>query len=141
MFSRIYLRVFCYPTEEEIKVKAALLFIAFGKTDPLLQQHIRQKMSSDKSRFPIIFEVVLEKNQDIKKFSGRLHQMFLPEKLEEAIDDNCNLFLRFSKQDAFHKKALLIKHGDSIFCKAKIKVFPSKKQQAIEQFREYLLYD
>ena len=108
MFSRIYFRIFCYPTEDENKVKDALLFVAFGEMDPSFQQNIQLKVSSDKHKFPLVFEVILEKNRDIKKFSTRILQISLPAGLEERIDDHCYLFLRFSKQDAFQKKLVVI---------------------------------
>jgi RNA binding exosome subunit len=56
---------------------------------------------------------------------------------EKRIDKKCFLYLRWNKQKAYKKKMCLSDAGDTIYCKAKIQVYPAKKAKAVKKVGEY----
>ena len=57
-------------------------------------------------------------------------------RLEDKIDENGNLYLRFDKQRAYLGDLKVVDHGDSIHLKIKIAAYPAKKKVAIEIARK-----
>ena len=55
---------------------------------------------------------------------------------EPKVDENGNLFLRLSKEDAIDEKINIVDSGDSIHLKIKIAAYPAKKEVAINKLKE-----
>ncbi len=137
LFSHIYFRIFCYPTEEIHRVKDALLFVAFGETIPD-EINLHEIQTSSVSKTPIfIYELMLKEKHHINDFLEKIHKHISVSKLEKRIDNKCFLYLRLDKQKAYKKRICFSDAGDTIYCKAKIQVYPTKKTVAIKKIRNY----
>jgi len=88
-----------------------------------------------------IIEARTEKMREIDGFFKKMQAEDLEvidRTIESRIDDACNLFLRLSKQDAFHEIIRLATDDDAIAIRIKIRAYPAKRESAIVQAREYL---
>lgn len=126
----------CHATEDEEKVRMAFSFIT-GVEKP------RETRGEGYHGNPImIYTATLEGSAKIAEFwrrvgeSGQLERIL--ENLEERVDDECNLHVRFSKQEAFEGRIVVAAHGDVISLKAKIAAYPAKREKALEISRSYL---
>ena len=137
LFTHIYSRIFCYPTEDIRRVKDALLFIAFGEIIPD-KINLHEIRVSSVSRTPVvIYELMLKEKHYINDFLEKIRRHISVSMLEKRIDNNCFLYLRFDKQKAYKKRICLSDAGDTIYCKGKIEAYPAKKPVAIEKLRDY----
>jgi RNA binding exosome subunit len=138
LFTHIYFRIFCYPTEDPQRVKETLLFAAFGETIPHEINYSETKTSSESKTPVIISEIVLKKNQYINEFFEKIQHHIDVDSLENRVDNKCFFYLRIDKQKAYKKIIQISDSGDSIYCKAKIRVYPAKRTEAVKKLRNYL---
>ena len=137
LFTHIYFRIFCYPTENIQAVKDALLFVAFEETIPNeIALHEMQSSRQPKTQV-IVYELMLEAKQYIHNFEEKIRKNMSVSYLEKRIDYKCFLYLRWNKQKAYQKTLCLSDNGDTIYCKAKIEVYPAKKTKAIKKLGKY----
>lgn len=137
LFTHVYFRIFCYPTENIERIKDALLFVGFGETIPD-EIDLHELNSSKESKTPVIvYELILEDKQHIYNFEKKICKHISISYLEERIDNKCFLYLRWDKQKAYKKNLCLSESGDTIYCKAKIQVYPAKKAIAVKKLGDY----
>ncbi|ADQ67546.1 RNA-binding protein [Halogeometricum borinquense] len=134
-FHYIDLRTFCYETEDEKRVEAAirsLLPEEFEIERIENTGHHGDRIIVFSARVERANEVrhVLSKLSDIQDFEGLLDE------LDERVTENCELFMRLDKQAAFRDETRL---GDGITFRAKVEAYPAKKDAAVENAREALL--
>ncbi|TLZ67497.1 MAG: exosome subunit, partial [Methanobacteriota archaeon] len=84
----------------------------------------------------------LQKDDAINSFWRRVKDAGLLERilknLDERIDEDAVLHLRFDKQNAYNGSLALAKNDDVIAVRAKIAAHPAKKSVAVRVAREYL---
>ncbi len=87
-------------------------------------------------------EVEITKKRDIKRFWNNLMEIlgdqrrYLVNTLEERIDDQGQLFIRFDKQRAYMGEVVLTESGDAVVVKAKLVTYPSKREKIVEFARK-----
>jgi len=86
---------------------------------------IELKITLDKKSALDAFKHIIGKLSDQEMES-------LDETLEDHVDDKCNFYMRLSKKE--HK----LMRQDPIQVKAKIAVYPARKENAIMELKEYL---
>jgi hypothetical protein len=139
-FHYVDLRTFCYATEDEKRVEAAL-------------RHLLPERDGDDPRDPVVVERVetegfngdrivvlstrLERADDVRHVLSVLAEADefdrVLDELDERVDDNCSLFLHLDKQAAFGGRTEL---GDGISLRAKVEAYPAKQETAVENARE-----
>jgi RNA binding exosome subunit len=136
MIHNISYRVFVYGTENEEKVKEAIITL-FPHSHPETDT-----IEGYFNNLVLILHHKITKKREIKEFIKILEKMNEPGKkrllneLENKMDEKGNLFLRFDKQRAYLGELKIIEHGDAIHVKIKIAAYPAKKENAIKLARE-----
>ncbi|MBU1157915.1 MAG: exosome subunit [Candidatus Thermoplasmatota archaeon] len=134
-FSSLNARAICHSTEDVEKVRQSMLN-ALGE----IELHVSVAKGHHGNPMEII-EARTEKMREIDGFFKKMQAEDLEvidRTIESRIDDACNLFLRLSKQDAFHEIIRLATDDDAIAIRIKIRAYPAKRESAIVQAREYL---
>jgi RNA binding exosome subunit len=132
----VELRAFCYATEDEDRVRAAL--------DVFLPDEVDLQRAESEGHFGdpiVIFSTRLERADEIRDVLAALSE--LPDEeydrvlaeLEERVDEDCNLYLTLDKQAASKGEVRL---GDGITLRGKVEAYPAKKPAAVENARELL---
>ena len=135
-FHYVDLRTFCYATEDEKRVTAALETFLPEETE--LQRVENEGHHGDRI---VTLSARLENADDVRYVLDRVgeltddeHERLLSE-LDQRVDDNCSFFLTLSKQAAFEGRVEL---GDGITLRGKVEAYPAKKEAAVENAREAL---
>jgi RNA binding exosome subunit len=135
-FHYVDLRTFCYATEDEKRVTAALETFLPEETE--LQRVENEGHHGDRI---VTLSARLENADDVRYVLDRVgeltddeHERLLAE-LDQRVDDNCSFFLTLSKQAAFEGRVEL---GDGITLRGKVEAYPAKKAAAVENAREAL---
>ncbi|MUV88855.1 RNA-binding protein [Halapricum sp. CBA1109] len=135
-FHYVDLRTFCYATEDEKRVTAALETFLPEETE--LQRVENEGHHGDRI---VTLSARLENADDVRYVLDRVgeltddeHERLLSE-LDQRVDDNCSFFLTLSKQAAFEGRVEL---GDGITLRGKVEAYPAKKAAAVENAREAL---
>lgn len=136
MFHYLEFRVHCHATEEEARVRQAFAFVT-GVEDPEMSQ------AEGYHGNPIlVLTATLENSSDIAAFwerakaEGQLEVVL--RELDQRVDDDCNLFARFDKQEAYQGRLRLARHDDVISMRGKVAAYPAKRALALDAAREYL---
>lgn len=91
-----------------------------------------------------IFEILLEKDKYISMFLDSLAEKLSDEakeiilkQAESMLDENCNFFLRFSKDKLLEENEMWITNqGNCFHIRVNIAAFPKKKEKAMEIIRK-----
>ena len=133
-FHYIDLRTFCYATEDEKRVEAAIR--AFLPEEFDLD---RMENSGHHGDRIVILSARVENADEMRHVLDRLAELGeidrVLEELDERVDDNCSFFLRLDKQAAFQDE---IELGQGITLRAKVEAYPAKHDAAVENAREAL---
>ncbi len=136
VFYKLVFRAYCHATEDVQKVEDALRFISH--TNKITHKSMKGYYGNP----IIVMEGELKKSKDIRAFFSELKNNNLTAKiideLSDRIDEGCKLYMRFDKQSAFEKIYALARHDDVISVNAKIKVYPTKKENAVKLVKEFL---
>ncbi len=124
---------FVHATEEEGRVLAALRVVVPSE-ESITKQHLTGHFGN-----PItILKTRIEKAQRIRQTLATISEKLPPDELEHLkqnasryLDDDCNMFLRFDKQQAA-RGFLRLGREDPILVKLKLAVFPARRETAIE---------
>jgi RNA-binding protein len=131
----VHFRVFCHATEDEAKVVQALKF-ASGAED------ITREVTEGYHGNPIIIlEVFIKEKRRSKDFFSKLSEDELQEiigTLEKRMDDDCNLYLRLDKQEAYLGNLKMTASDDAIAVRAKVESYPKKRESAMKSATEFL---
>ena len=136
MIHNIRYRFFVYNNENEKDLMEGLKNIL---PTAKAEREIAEGMNGDRI---IILSGKINKKRDTKEFMSKLLEMDeskianLINDFEKKIDDNANLFLRFSKKEACNDILKVCEDGDSIHLKVKIAAYPAKKRVAIKLLNE-----
>ncbi len=130
----IDLRTFCYVTEDEKRVEAALRHFLpeeFELERTTSEGHFGDRILVLSARVERADEMrtVLETLSELEEFTK------LIEELEDRVTENTELFLRLDKQAAFGGETKL---GEGITFRAKVEAYPAKKPAAVENARDVL---
>jgi RNA binding exosome subunit len=136
MIHNISYRAFVYGTENKEKVLNSIKTL-FPNSSPQFEATEGYYKNS-----VLILYNKIDKKREIKDFVEKLSTMNDParkriiNRLEDKMDDDGNLYLRFDKQRAYLGDLKVVEHGDSIHLKIKIAAYPAKKKVAIEIARK-----
>jgi len=136
MFHSVELRAHCHATEEEARVWKALRTLSPDGT-------IETEPAEGHHGNPILLmRCRIQKDDVIAAFWRRVKGAGLLDRiletLDERIDEDAVLHLRFDKQKAFAGAIELALDADAIAVWAKIAAHPAKKSVAVRIAREYL---
>ena len=136
MFHSVELRAHCHATEEEARVGKALRTVCPDGT-------IETEPAEGHHGNPILLMRCRIQKDDVigafwrrVKVAGLLDRIL--ETLDERIDEDAVLHIRFHKQKAFAGAIELAQDADAIAVRAKIAAHPAKKSVAVRIAREYL---
>lgn len=142
--NNIRLTVFAKPEEDAAKIKEKLASLIPFSLEQEKIQIKESKATSFNDREIRIFEIFIEKeshtNLFIDNILSRLSietKELLIKQLDSRIDNECNLFLRFSK-DRFNTEGnlWLTDQGNCFHIKINLACFPKKKECAVEMARK-----
>jgi RNA binding exosome subunit len=141
MFHYIYLRTSCQATEDPEKVRSAFRLFLPKKDDvkndepDIIHESI---MSGHHGNVITILEAEIVKKKEGKYVIDLIKQHLGPEELSrivtelpQRVDEECNLYLRFDKQEACKGKLKMAQISDAIFLRIKLKAYPAKQEKAI----------
>ncbi|MGM0591730.1 MAG: RNA-binding protein [Halobacteriota archaeon] len=132
LFHYVDLRTFCYMTEDERRVEAALR--SYLPEDFDVE---RQETTGHHGDRIVVLSARVENAADIRHVLSRLAELPNVDKvldtLDQRVDDNCSFFLRLDKQAAFNDEVRL---GPGITLRAKVEAYPAKREHAVENARE-----
>lgn len=128
------LRTFCYATEDEKRVEAALRH--FLPEEFEIDRVVNEGHFGDRI---VVLSARVETAADVRTVLSRLAELDtfdqLVDELDERVTENTELFLRLDKQAAF---AGTVRLGDGITFRGKVEAYPAKKAHAVENAREIL---
>ncbi|MFP4625156.1 MAG: RNA-binding protein [Natronomonas sp.] len=134
-FHYVDLRAFCYATEDEKRVEAALRTLLPEDTEIE-----RQKTQGHFGDRILVHSIRLERADQIRHVLGALAGLgdvdTVIEQLEDRIDENSAFYLTLDKQAAFGGEVEL---GDGITFRAKVEAYPATKENALENARRALV--
>ena len=133
-FHYVDLRTFCYETEDEKRVEAALR--TFLPDDIEIDRDVTHGHHGDRI---LILSVRLERADEVRYVLKKLTELDetdrLLAELQDRIDDNCAFFIGLDKQAAYKDTVAL---GDGLMLRGKVEAYPAKRARAIETATEAL---
>jgi len=135
-FHYVDLRTFCYATEDEKRVEAALRTFLPEDADIDIE---REEMEGHHGDRILVLSVRLERADEVRYVLSTLAGLEdfagLMAELEQRIDENCAFFIRLDKQAAFNGDVEL---GDGLMLRGKVEAYPAKKERAVDTAEEAL---
>jgi RNA binding exosome subunit len=148
MIHYIHLRTSAQATEDPEKVRSALklLLPPQGKSARKYTTSVHETITTGyHGNLIILMEAELKGNKDCLYVVDRIRESLGPAgisrlaaELENRVDDECNLYIRFNKQEAFLGKLMTTTKSDSILVRIKIKAYPASPVKAIQIARSFL---
>ena len=133
-FHYIDLRAFCYATEDEKRVAAALQ--TFLPEDFELERAPSEGHAGDRI---VVLSARVERADEMRHVLERLSEIdevgTLRDELDERVDDNTSFYVTLDKQAAFGGAAV---RGDGITLRAKVEAYPATREKAVENARDAL---
>jgi RNA binding exosome subunit len=133
-------RAFCQATEDEAKVKTAMLFASGGKDEKVK----RTKCEGYHGNPIIILDVCIQSPRAIKSFFQRLSEVdrkVLLSDLDRRVDEDCAFYFRLDKQEAYLGLLVLgekSEENDIIAVHGKIKSYPKSRDSSLTNMTNYL---
>jgi len=133
-FHYVDLRTFCYATEDEPRVEAALRqFLPDGYP-------IDRETGEGHHGDPIVvLSARVENADDVRHVVGKVRELddleTVLDELDQRVDEDCAFYLKLDKQAAFRGE---VRRGEGILLRAKVEAYPAKKPAAVENAREAL---
>ena len=126
------LRAFCYATEDDQRVEAALR--TFLPEDVELDRAESAGHHGDRI---LVVSARVERADEMRHVLDRLAELddvdSVVDELDERVDDNCAFYLTLDKQAAFNGE---IRRGDGITFRSKVEAYPAKREKAVANARE-----
>jgi RNA binding exosome subunit len=133
-FHYVDLRAFCYATEDEKRVEAALRTYLPEECD--VDRQVTTGHHGDRI---VVLSARLENADDVRYVLGRLVELpdydAVLDELDERVSEDCSLYLTLDKQAAFRGEA---RQGNGITLRAKVEAYPANREAAVENAREAL---
>ena len=121
------LRAFCYATEDDERVEAALR--TFLPEDFELQRSTSEGHHGDRI---VVFSARVERADEMRHVLSKISDVddidAVVDELDERIDDNCAFYLTLDKQAAFRGE---VTRGDGITFRSKVEAYPAKHEKAV----------
>jgi len=146
MIHYISLRASAQATEDPEKVRSAI-----GLFYPPVEKELNPEGSDIISEYVtsgyygnriILMEAKLHKNRHtkyvidlIKQHLGKQEISQLVDQIPLRVDNDCNLYIRFDKQQAFQGKLVMTNTSDVVLLRIKLKIYPAKYEKAIKVAR------
>jgi RNA binding exosome subunit len=136
MFHRLDFRVHCHATEEEERVLKAFTFVS-GIESPEVT-----KAEGYHGNPITIFTGSLEDSRGIRAFWRRVEEAGELEAvlrdIGRRVDEECQLHLRFDKQEAYMGRLKIARHDDVVSVRGKVAAYPARRERAIQAVIQYL---
>jgi len=133
-FHYVDLRAFCYATEDEKRVEAALR--TFLPEDVEIEREETEGHHGDRI---LVLSVRLERADEVRHVLSALARLDdfqrLIDELDQRVDDNCAFFIQLDKQAAYKGDVEL---GTGLMLRGKVEAYPAKKEKAVETAEEAL---
>jgi RNA binding exosome subunit len=133
-FHYVDLRAFCYATEYEKRVEAALRHY--------LPEEFELERTESKGHHGdriVVCSARVENADDVRHVLSKLAEAAEVDRLVDELDDrvteNCEFFVHLDKQAAFKGETAL---GDGITFRAKVEAYPAKREKAVVNAEETL---
>ena len=133
----IVVRTFVHATEEEERVLAAFRVVVPSEV-PLSKLHVTGHFGNP----VVILTARIEQAQAIRRTLDVINERLSKSELEHLkenatryLDDDCNLFIRFDKQQAA-RGTLRLGRKDPILVKLKLAAYPARRENALDLARE-----
>lgn len=136
-FHYVDLRAFCYATEDEENVEAALRH--YLPEEYPVDRDTSEGHHGDEI---VVLSARVDNADDIRHVMNRVleagerHKVI--DEIEERVDDDCSFHLRLNKQAACEGESEL---GDGLHLRAKVEAYPAKREKAVEAVRRSLSDD
>jgi hypothetical protein len=142
MIHYIHLRTIAQATEDPEKVRSALKLLLpppgqLAKKDSITVHDTVTTGYLGNSI--IVMEAELKQNKDCQYVVDRIREHLGPAgisqlaaELPQRVDDDCTLYIRFNKQEAYLGKLMTTTKSDSILVRIKIKAYPARADKAIQ---------
>jgi RNA binding exosome subunit len=131
----MHFRAFCHATEDEANVVQAMKFASGA-------EEITREVTEGYHGNPIvILEVFIKEKRRSRDFFARLEEDEIKEiiaSLGKRMDEDCNLYLRLDKQEAYSDKLKMTTSDDAIAVRAKVESYPKKLETAMKSVTEFL---
>jgi RNA binding exosome subunit len=131
-FHYVDLRTFCYATEDENRVEAALR--TFLPEDVDINRQPSEGHHGDRI---VVLSARVENADELRYvlsvLSGMENVDRVLAELDDRVDENCSFFVRLDKQAAYRGEVAL---GEGLTLRAKVEAYPAKKEAAVENARE-----
>lgn len=129
------IRAFCYATEDEPRVEAAL------RTYLPEEFPIEREPGEGHHGDPIVVLSARVENADgVRHVVGKLRELAdldaVVGELDQRVDENCAFYVKLDKQAAFRGE---VRRGEGLLLRAKVEAYPAKKPAAVENAREALV--
>ncbi|MCX2819760.1 RNA-binding protein [Haladaptatus sp. F3-133] len=133
-FHYVDLRGFCYATEDEERVEAALRH--YLPDDYPVEREMTEGHHGDSIA---VLSARVDNADDVRYVMNRVleagERQRIIEEIEERVDDDCSFHLRLDKQTAYEDVSAL---GDGLHLRAKVEAYPAKREKAVEAVRRSL---
>jgi len=129
IFHSVSVRAHCHATENVDKVVRAI--------ENVMGFPIRLNKTITSGYYGneiVILEGRVDKARDVEKFWENIrevHPQILAE-IDDLVDNNCNLYLRFDKQLAYLGELVLRRGGDTIAIRCKVKCYPANREKCVK---------
>jgi RNA binding exosome subunit len=133
-FHYVDLRAFCYATEDEDRVEAALRH--YLPEDYPVERETNEGHHGDEI---VVLSARVDNADDVRTVMDRVLEAGegerIIEEIEDRVDEDCSFHLRLDKQAAYDGESAL---GDGLHLRAKVEAYPAKRQNAVEAVRRSL---
>ncbi|MUV86000.1 RNA-binding protein [Natronomonas sp. CBA1123] len=133
-FHYVDLRAFCYATEDEKRVEAALR--TFLPEDVDIEREETEGHHGDRI---LVMSARLERADEVRHVLSALARLNdfqqLIDELDQRVDDNCAFFIQLDKQAAYKGDVEL---GAGLMLRGKVEAYPAKKEKAVATAEEAL---
>lgn len=133
-FHYVDLRAFCYATEDEDRVEAALRH--YLPEDYPVERETNEGHHGDEI---VVLSARVDNADDVRTVMDRVLEAGegerIIEEIEDRVDEDCSFHLRLDKQAAYDCESAL---GDGLHLRAKVEAYPAKRQNAVEAVRRSL---
>jgi RNA binding exosome subunit len=127
-------RTLVHATESEEKVSTAMRFATGSK------ELKRTEVHGHYGNPIVILEGEIRKSKAIDEFFKKMDKRAterIIRSLDLRVDDDCQLFFRLDKQEAYQGQIILAEHEDFIQVQGKIKSYPKNRDSAMGSIRKY----
>jgi RNA binding exosome subunit len=126
------LRAFCYATEDDERVEAALR--TFLPEDVDIERATSEGHHGDRI---LVLSARVERADEMRYVLDRVAEVddldAVVAELDDRVDENCAFYLTLDKQAAYRGE---VRRGDGITLRSKVEAYPAKREHAVENVRE-----